>query len=249
MGTSNRSTDPVRTAQARQDRLVSLLVDGQPWTEVTSLDETGPDDQAFLIDVTTGAVVFGDGRHGRRPPAGATITATYRAGNGEVTEQFAGVKRPQFYNGQRLTAADFKQEQEYHLRQRRLHNRMFHGAGVVSGLRVTAADTSSPPAIVVEAGLALDPAGREVILTASVELAIREECLPQYVVVEYTARETDWVAVPDDETSKAGSRIEDGSIVRLAADQASEQGVAIARIVRTSLGWTVDSTFEPTRPR
>jgi hypothetical protein len=114
---------------------------------------------------------------------------------------------------------------------------------------VTAADTSSPPTIVVEAGFALDPAGREVILTAAVELAIREECLPQYVVVEYTARETDWVAAPDDETSKAGSRIEDGSIVRLAADPSSEQGVAIARIVRTSSGWMVDATFEPTRPR
>ena len=57
--------------------------------------------------------MFGDGRHGRRPPAGATITETYRAGNGEVTEQFAGVKRVHYYNGQRLTAADFNQEQEY----------------------------------------------------------------------------------------------------------------------------------------
>ena len=192
--------------------------------------------------------MFGDGRHGRRPPAGATITATYRTGNGEITEQFAGVKRPQFYNGQLLTAADFKQEQEYHLQQHRLHNRMLHGAGVVSGLGVTAADTSSQPVIVVEPGLALDPAGREVILSAAVQLAIREDCLPQYVVVEYTARETDWVAVPNDETSK-GSRIEDGAIVRLAVDQASEQGVAIARITRTSSGWTVDSTFEATRPR
>ena len=140
-----------------------------------SLEEAGPDDQVFLIDVTTGAVVFGDGSHGRRPPAGATISETYRAGNGEVTEQFAGVKRLHYYDGQRLTAADFKQEQEYHLQQRRLHNRMLHGTGVVSGLRVTA-DTSRPSVIVVEVGLALDPAGREVILTAPVELAIREAC-------------------------------------------------------------------------
>jgi hypothetical protein len=194
-------------------------------------------------------IVFGDGRHGRRPPAGATITATYRTVNGDVAEQFAGVKRPQYFDGQRLTAAHFNEEQEYHLRQRRLHNQMLHGAGVVSGLRVIAADTSPPPAIVVEAGFALDPTGREVILSAAVELAIRQECLPQYVVVEYAARETDWVAVPDDEASKAGSRIEDGSIVHLAADHSPEQGVAIARIVRTSSGWTVDADFEPTRPR
>ena len=214
-----------------------------------SLDDTGPDDQVFLIDVTTGDVVFGDGRHGRRPPAGATITETYRAGNGEVTEQFAGVKRPHYYDGQLLTAADFNQEQSYHVQQRRLHNRMLHGVGVVSGLRVIAADTSSPPVIVVEAGLALDPAGREVLLTASVELAVREACLPQYVVVEYIARETDWaVPGPGDETSKVASRIEDGSVVRL-ADQTSEQGVAIARIVRRWPGWMVDSTFEPMRPR
>ena len=120
-----------------------------------SLAEAGPDDHVFLVDVTTGTVVFGDGRHGRRPPDGAAITTTYRTGNGAVTQQFAGAKRPHYFDGQLLTAADFSQEQEYHLGQRRLHNRMLHGAGVVSGLRVSAGETSSAPAIVVEAGFAL----------------------------------------------------------------------------------------------
>ena len=191
------------------ERRVSVMVDGRLWTEVRSLDEAGPDDEAFLIDVTTGVVVFGDGRHGRRPPAGAAITETYRAGSGEVTEQFAGAKRVHYYNGQRLTAADFNQEQDYHLQKRRLHNKMLHGTGVVSGLRVTV-ETSCPPVIVVEAGLALDPSGREVILTAPVELVIREECLPQYVVVEYTARETDWVTGPDDKHRRRGLGLKTG---------------------------------------
>ena len=237
------------TSQAGRDVRVSVLVDGQPWTKVSSLADAGPDDHVFLVDVTTGMVVFGDGRHGKRPPVGAEITTTYRTGNGAVMEQFAGAKRPHYFDGQLLNPADLNREQEYHLGQRRLHNRMLHGTGVVSGLDVSAAGRSSPRAIAIEPGLALDSAGREVILTAAVELTIREDCLPQYVVVEYTARETDWVAAPGEDAPRIGSRIEDGSIVRLTADLSSETGVAIARIVRTSSGWTIDSTFEPTRPR
>jgi hypothetical protein len=59
-----------------------VTVDGEPWTEVTSLDAAGPDDRVFVLDPTTGLVTFGDGEHGARPRVGAHVEATYRFGAG-----------------------------------------------------------------------------------------------------------------------------------------------------------------------
>lgn len=51
------------------------------WTEVTSLDDSGPEDRHFEVDEGGGAVTFGDGSSGRIPPAGTdNIRATYRGG-------------------------------------------------------------------------------------------------------------------------------------------------------------------------
>ena len=61
-------------------------------------------DSSGVVIVTTGAVVFGDGRHGRRPPAWRHDHGDLSRGQrANVTEQFAGVKRVHYYNGQRLT--------------------------------------------------------------------------------------------------------------------------------------------------
>jgi hypothetical protein len=42
---------------------------------------------------------------------------------------------------------------------------------------------------------------------------------PQYVIAEYTERETDWVHSPGENTSTMPSRIEDGLVVRLGIEQ------------------------------
>jgi len=54
----------------------------EEWIEVSSLDESGPDDRHFTLDRETGRVTFGDGEHGRRPAAGSLLEATYRCGRG-----------------------------------------------------------------------------------------------------------------------------------------------------------------------
>lgn len=68
--------------------LTVTVVEGDrpiPWRHVPRLDDARPDDRVFALDPDTGAVVFGDGRHGRRPPGGATIrvhlSGTGAAGN------------------------------------------------------------------------------------------------------------------------------------------------------------------------
>jgi len=63
---------------------VRVEVDGQPWRRMTSLDESGPDDQHFVVTRTDGGptvIEFGDGVHGRRPPAGDGLRVSYRSGS------------------------------------------------------------------------------------------------------------------------------------------------------------------------
>lgn len=69
---------------------LQVVVDGQPWQRVASLAESGPGDPHYVVTVAEdGATVieFGDGVHGRRPPAGGGTRVGYRSGRryGSVT--------------------------------------------------------------------------------------------------------------------------------------------------------------------
>ncbi len=61
---------------------VKIEVDGTDWRQVKSLAEVGPKDRVFFLDTNTAQIIFGDGRRGRRPPAGSEITIPYRVGGG-----------------------------------------------------------------------------------------------------------------------------------------------------------------------
>ena len=55
------------------------------WTPVRDLLNSRADDREFVVEVETdlsAALRFGDDRHGQRPDAGTTFSATYRVGNG-----------------------------------------------------------------------------------------------------------------------------------------------------------------------
>jgi len=67
------------------DGTLVVSVNGIPWTEVESLTTASPGDTVYYTtvddeDVT--AVRFGDGVNGKIPPAGMSITASYRIGGG-----------------------------------------------------------------------------------------------------------------------------------------------------------------------
>ena len=55
-------------------RNVTLTIDGQSWSEASSLSGAG---RAFLLDERTGKITFGDGNNGEIPPAGELIFADY----------------------------------------------------------------------------------------------------------------------------------------------------------------------------
>jgi predicted phage baseplate assembly protein len=61
------------------------------WTEVPDLLACGPDAEVYELVPVTGDVRFGDGRHGRIPPAGARVVADrYRYGGGAGANVPAG---------------------------------------------------------------------------------------------------------------------------------------------------------------
>jgi len=70
-------------------------------------------------------------------------------------------ERNHYFYGKLLTVRDFELEQKYFNNKRRILNRLMHGVGVVAGLDVVHLDDQS---ISVEAGLALDFYGREIVV-------------------------------------------------------------------------------------
>ena len=72
------------------------------------------------------------------------------------------IERLNYFNGQRLQAADLKLEQDYHLRVRRWLNRSLYPSGIADGLVV--AKVPGVPRVRIGPGLAIDTMGREIIL-------------------------------------------------------------------------------------
>ena len=77
-----------------------------------------------------------------------------------MTDEPKAFKRVNFFRGFLATEEDFNDATQYHVENRRLHNRVFHGLGVVPGflgdLRVRARGKGEL-AVEVLPGLAVDP--------------------------------------------------------------------------------------------
>ncbi len=71
--------------------------------------------------------------------------------------------RVNYFNGQRLEAADFRTDQDYQMRVRRKLFASLYSVGIVQGLEVTKHPTDLHK-VVVAPGVALDSMGREIIL-------------------------------------------------------------------------------------
>jgi hypothetical protein len=99
-----------------------------------------------------------------------------------------GFERPRYFAGKLLTEADFELEQRYHIEKRWLLNRMFQGAGVVSGLEVVAGGQG---AVTVAPGFALDPRGREILVCEPQQVGIPDCPEAISVCLLYAEVETD----------------------------------------------------------
>jgi hypothetical protein len=72
------------------------------------------------------------------------------------------VRRVKFFNNQLLQVQDFTDEQAYHIRMRRTHNRLMHSWGVLEGLELHLDPVGQN--LTLEEGIALDAQGRELVL-------------------------------------------------------------------------------------
>ncbi len=54
----------------------TIVVDGEEWTEVDDLDSSGPTDTHYVLDTQRGAIRFGNGIDGAKPPVGEHVHAT-----------------------------------------------------------------------------------------------------------------------------------------------------------------------------
>lgn len=86
-----------------------------------------------------------------------------------INKKYYPFERNNYFYGKLLTVKDFNEEQRYVNDKRRLQNFLTAGAGVVSGLDTVVLDDRT---ISVEAGMALDYQGREIILAESVSKKI-----------------------------------------------------------------------------
>lgn len=109
------------------------------------------------------------------------------------------LERLNYHNGQRLEAADFKAEQDYHIRTKRWLNKSLYSAGIARGLDVrpiTEGPKKDTPFVAIGPGLALDHEGREIILLEEATVEVysyagtdESTVVGNYLVIEY-AEET-----------------------------------------------------------
>jgi len=111
------------------------------------------------------------------------------------TDYTQATRRPNYFDGRLITAADLRQDQEYHRGMRYLQNRAL-GWGIVEGLDVSA----TAAGITISTGFAIDVLGRELVLAEPQFLAADDPFLlacPDPVVT------ATWAEVPDGQTPGA----------------------------------------------
>jgi hypothetical protein len=87
------------------------------------------------------------------------------------------LQRLNYFNGQRLGAADLRAEQGHHMGMRRVINRALYSPGIVVGLEVVKAfppsiDPADQHRVIVKHGLAFDNLGREIFLPVDVKVQV-----------------------------------------------------------------------------
>jgi hypothetical protein len=178
------------------------------------------------------------------------------------------LKRLRFFTGQLLTAESLKLEQHYFREKLKRHNRTLHGFGIVSGLEVNVQSGQ----IVVEAGLALDCEGNEIVISSTRPLVVAATTngfQPAYVCVRYVEEETDFIpAVPGEPTATStengakASTTTERSAIEIAPENSNRShrhlrarwlacgkphALTIAKLKHSAQGWRVERGYRPPR--
>ncbi len=165
---------------------------------------------------------------------------------------------PRYFDGQLLTANDFRAEQNYHREKRWLHNRMLHGYGIVSGLDVSAQENESGDAqLLVAPGYALDGYGRELIVTEPLVIAVGQDRRDFVVFLKYAEHDDPTSLVPTPDGDAQPTRIIETVQVLFEPPTArltpptmrADCAIPLARLRKPHHQWQHDRSFRPPRAK
>ena len=166
------------------------------------------------------------------------------------------LERPRFFTGKLLTTEDLALEQEYFREKLRRHNRSLHGFGIVSGLKVT----TDSGKIAVDAGMALDCQGNEVVIGTTQLLsppASSDNWRTAYVSIRYTEDSSDSVIT---QAGAQASMIKESFEIVVVQENCNRghrhlrarwlacgepHALTIAKLKLSSQGWRVDRRYRP----
>jgi hypothetical protein len=162
------------------------------------------------------------------------------------------LRRPNFYEGQLLTADDLSDEQSYFRARLGRRNRALHGAGVVTGLEVSIdrSGAAGGDRLHVEPGLAFDARGEEIAIAVRQTLTLPAGGSSLSVVVRYAeigeGPRPD--AVGDLDGAALPSRTAETFVLALAPTPgADDLELARARVVQGH--WRLDKRSKPRHVR
>lgn len=151
------------------------------------------------------------------------------------------IKRVRYFSNQLLTAEDFNDEQSYYRHKQRLRNILIMGPGVVSGLKVSVRPDLG--GIKVMPGIAIDPAGNEIIVPETQMLPFPTGVRSALLTLRYSETLTSPVPVSGAEGGEVeASRIEEGFIFEyVPKEKADKNGaVTIAKLCVRGGVWRID---------
>jgi len=166
-------------------------------------------------------------------------------------------KRINFFRGFLTTEDDWNDAERYHVEKRKLHNRMFHGPGVVPGflgdLRVSSRGKGDL-SMEVSPGYATDGVGNDIILWETQIKTINplDYKLPQtiYVVLKYFEDKTDYITYKENLDYKGHRRVAELAKVEFSIVEPDlQREVEVARVHLQKDARRIFDAKDPTNPQ
>jgi len=146
---------------------------------------------------------------------------------------FAGITRVEPFTGLVIDPPTWAAAHDYHDLHHRLHLLSLHGHGIASGLSVLPTD---PPGdgVLIEPGVAIDLAGRQIVVTVRERATVGLDSGTAHVVLEYTEAApslADAAGAPVPEANGARGRITEGYRVSISETAPVAPALELGRIV------------------
>lgn len=217
------------------------------WTDTNDADPGVTLLELFAF-VTESLETRGDAipERGRLSAARLARSALALASNGPA--HGCALTRNRYFSGRLLGAEDFQLEQDYFRERLRRHNRALHGTGIVCGLEVSVRpDGGGGDQIVVQPGFAITPQGEEIEVMCEASASLPQTGNQLSVMLTLAERFTRPVPALGDEQVQF-ARIEESFTLHLEST-AGQDGIALARLIRTTSGWKVDEAVPVARAK